>query len=146
MGEFFKFFRKFLIKAGSQHNGVAAPLFLLLGLEFERFFSALYFYPPFFDISCFWQESTGLSHKIRVYIPFETTMTFTPFLGVMVNRKQFEYFTIEDNPMRKPNAKLLSDEDAESVIAWIKFNRVALLKHWYQEIGTGTLCFSLKKI
>ena len=72
-----------------------------------------YFYPPFFDISCFWQESTGLSHKIRVYIPFETTMTFTPFLGVMVNRKQFEYFTIEDNPMRKPNAKLLSDEDAE---------------------------------
>lgn len=39
-----------------------------------------YFYPPFFDISCFWQESTGLSHKIRVYIPFETTMTFTPFL------------------------------------------------------------------
>lgn len=105
-----------------------------------------YFYHPFFDISCFWQESTGLSHKIRVYIPFETTMTFTPFLGVMVNRKQFEYFTIEDNPMRKPNAKLLSDEDAESVIAWIKFNRVALLKHWYQEIGTGTLCFSLKKI
>ena len=41
MGEFFKYFRKFLIKAGSQHNGVAAPLFLLLGLEFERFFSAL---------------------------------------------------------------------------------------------------------
>ena len=38
-----------------------------------------YFYPPFFDISCFWQESTGLSHKVRVYIPFETTMTFTPF-------------------------------------------------------------------
>lgn len=61
-------------------------------------------------------------------------MTFTPFLGVMVNRKQFEYFTIEDNPMRKPNAKLLSDEDAESVIAWIKLNRVALLKHWYQEV------------
>lgn len=90
-----------------------------------------YFYPPFFDISCFWQESTGLSHKIRVYIPFETTMTFTPFLGVMVNRKQFEYFTIEDNPMRKPNAKLLSDEDAESVIAWIKLNCVALLQHWY---------------
>lgn len=105
-----------------------------------------YFYPPFFDISCFWQESTGLSHKIRVYIPFETTMTFTPFLGVMVNRKQFEYFTIEDNPMRKPNEKLLSDEDAESVIAWIKLNRVALLQHWYQEIGTDTLCFSLKKI
>ena len=43
MGEFFKYFRKFLIKAGSQHNGVAAPLFLLLGLEFERFFSALDF-------------------------------------------------------------------------------------------------------
>ena len=41
MGEFFKFFRKFLIKAGAQHNGGAAPLFLLLGLEFERFFSAL---------------------------------------------------------------------------------------------------------
>lgn len=41
MGEFFKYFRKILIKAGSQHNGVAAPLFLLLGLEFERFFSAL---------------------------------------------------------------------------------------------------------
>ena len=77
-----------------------------------------YFYPPFFDISCFWQESTGLSHKIRVYIPFETTMTFTPFLGVMVNRKQFEYFTIEDNPMRKPNAKLLSDEDANSLISF----------------------------
>lgn len=56
-------------------------------------------------------------------------MTFTPLLGVMVNRKQFEYFTIEDNPMRKPNAKLLSAEDAESVIVWIKFNRVALLKH-----------------
>lgn len=92
-----------------------------------------YFYPPFFDISCFWQESTGLSHKVRVYIPFETTMTFTPFLGVMVNRKQFEYFSIEDNPMRKPNAKLLSDEDAESVIAWIKLNRVALLQHWFQE-------------
>lgn len=104
-----------------------------------------YFYPPFFDISCFWQESTGLSHKVRVYVPFETTMTFTPFLGVMVNRKQFEYFTIEDNPMRKPNAKLLSDEDAESVIAWIKLNRVALLQHWYQEISTGILCFSLKK-
>lgn len=41
MGEFFKFFRKFPIKAGAHHNGGAAPLFLLLGLEFERFFSAL---------------------------------------------------------------------------------------------------------
>ena len=49
MGEFFKYFRKFLIKAGSQHNGVAAPLFLLLGLEFERFFSALGLSP---SLSC----------------------------------------------------------------------------------------------
>ena len=52
-----------------------------------------------------------LSHKIRVYIPFDTNYDFHALSGVMVNRKQFEYFTIEDNPMRKPNAKLLSDED-----------------------------------
>jgi len=51
LGEFFKFFRKFLIKAGSQHNGGAAPLFLLLGLEFERFFSALPIGVPLFYLS-----------------------------------------------------------------------------------------------
>lgn len=105
-----------------------------------------FFYPPFFDISCFWSESTGLRHKVRIYIPFETTMSFTPFLGVKVNRKQVEYFTIGDNPVRKPKAKLLSDEDAEKVIAWIKLNRVPLLQHWYQEISTGDLCFRMKKI
>ena len=66
MGEFFKFFRKFLIKAGAQHNGGAAPLFLLLGLEFERFFSALEIFPSLFNVTrIFWSSEDRV--KVRFY-------------------------------------------------------------------------------
>lgn len=106
-----------------------------------------YFSFPAFDISCFWPEDTGLAHKVKVYVPFETTMRFSPFVGIIVNRKQYAFFSISDSPQIKPLCRaLLSETDICQTMQWIRLNREALLRHWRQEISTYGLCLSLRKL
>ena len=106
-----------------------------------------YFTFPAFDLSCFWPEDTGLAHKVKVYVPFETTMRFTPFVGIIVNRKQCAFFPISDSPQIKPLCRaLLSETDICQTMQWIRLNREALLRHWRQEISTYGLCLSLRKL
>ena len=88
-----------------------------------------YFTFPAFDLSCFWPEDTGLAHKVRVYVPFETTMRFTPFVGIIVKRKQCTFFPISDSPQIKPLCRaLLSETDICQTMQWIRLNRETLLR------------------
>jgi len=106
-----------------------------------------YFSFPNFDISYFAPEDFGLNFGMRVYVPLHTTIIFTPFVAVIVNRKQYEFFTISEEPKHKRKRQaLLSDENTRNIINWIKLNHIALLEHWSSKISTFGLCKSLVNV
>ena len=65
-----------------------------------------------------------------------------PRLKVRVDNQRIP-FSIEDNPRKLSNKKVL---DESNVKKWISLNKEALLKHWYREIPDKDIIPLVKKI